>query len=79
MSDLNRRALRHGTKSKYAGDEPRNRELTEHWPKPKPLKFSKRALKQKRKDRANKRADEKAYQARVTSPWPIVAREKGGQ
>ena len=29
------RANQHGTKSIFAGDEPRNNELATHWPKPK--------------------------------------------
>jgi hypothetical protein len=85
MSNLKHRTRRHGTRSVYAGAEPRNREPTEHWPKDKKpkrrrFKLSKRAMKRKRKDRANKRADASTYQASLTSPWSInVCVKKGGE
>jgi hypothetical protein len=44
--------------------------------KPQGQKLGKRAMKLKRKDRANQRADEASYQASLTSPWPIYV--KGG-
>ncbi len=71
----------HGTKSIFAGDEPRRDELTAHLPKPKIKRrrfppLPKRMAKLKRKDRANKHADEASYRARLTSPWGIYV--KGG-
>jgi hypothetical protein len=80
---LRRRARRHGTKSIYAGGEPRNHELVEHWhrwPMRKPYhspQMPKRMAKLKWKDRANKRAVEASYRARLTSPWPIYLKEGG--
>jgi hypothetical protein len=79
--DLRQRVRRHGTRSKYAGDEPRNREIVEHWPekrKRQSAAISKRETKRRRKEEINKRAAEAAYQARLTAPWPIyVCAQKG--
>ena len=78
MSDLTRRARQHGTKSKFAGDEPRADELKAHLPKPKitrrrfPPPLPKRVAKLKRKDKINKHVDAASYEARFTAPWPLV-------
>ena len=80
--ELFRRSRRNGTRSKFAGDEPRNRELGEHWPKKiKRHRFplSKSAMERKRKEKLNKHADMAAYEARLAAPWPLyVAAKKGG-
>lgn len=82
MTVLGQRARHHGTKSIFAGDEPRDRELSEHWPKGPKLKrpaLSKREAKRRRKEKLIKHADEATYQGRLTAPWPILVRdEKGG-
>lgn len=83
MTDLIRRVRQHGTKSKYAGDEPRADELTAHLPKPKikrrrfPPPLPKRMAKLKRKDTTNQRSDVANYKARLPTPWPLV--KEGGQ
>ena len=83
MGDLMRRARCHGARSIYSGDEPRSREFDQHWPKPKsktkrrrfpPL--PKRIAKQKRKDRAQNRAEVKSYQVRLASPCRIYLKEE---
>jgi hypothetical protein len=78
-NDLCERARHHGSKSIYAGDEPRNHELTKHWPKQKRQrqKISKRDVKRKRKRRAQQRAVRAAYQTRLAAPWALV--RKGEQ
>jgi hypothetical protein len=79
MSDLKGRARRHGTKSKYAGEEPRARELTEHWPKKRKrrrITLSKRTMKLRRKDRANRRADLANHKARLAAPWALYVKEE---
>jgi hypothetical protein len=58
MSILRAKARRHGIKSRYAGDEPRNDELTAHWPKPKRTALPKRTAKWRRKEKINKRVAE---------------------
>jgi hypothetical protein len=74
---LRQRARRNGTRSTYAGDEPRADELTAHLPKSK-RKVPKCTAKWRRKDKLNKRAAEAAYQARLTAPWPLYVRAKEG-
>jgi hypothetical protein len=84
------RAKRHGIKSKYAGDEPRNDELTIHLPKIKRLpkkkpkrQFSvsanKRTRRFRRKENLNKRADWAAYETRLNATWPIVRQAEKGE
>ena len=77
-SDLRQRARRNGTRSKYAGDEPRNDEAIAHWPKPKRKALPKRTAAWRRKAKMIRHADEAAYRARLTAPWPIYARAKKG-
>jgi hypothetical protein len=82
--DLRRRARRHGTKSIYAGDEPRNRELAEHWRRrPEKREYEspplpKRLAKLKRKDKIIKQADKAAHEARLAAPWPLYVSAKEG-
>ena len=72
------------SKSIYSGDEPRNRELAEHWQRwPEKRKYKspplpKRVAKLKRKDRINKLADKTAYEARLAAPWPLYVSVKEG-
>jgi len=74
---LRQRARRNGTRSIFAGDEPRDRELVDHWPKPvrKRPKISKRERKRSAKDRANERAATASYQARLAASWALVRKE----
>jgi hypothetical protein len=62
---LRDKARRRGTKSKLAGDEPCNDELTAHLPKAKvkhrPFPLSKRAMRMRRKLKITKHADVAAY------------------
>ena len=77
------RAKRHGTKSKYAGDEPRADEFTTHLPRTKRKTrraptLSKLSSRLKRKDTATRRAAIAAYEARLDALWQIVSLKKEG-
>lgn len=80
---LKARVRLHGTKNAYAGDEPRNDELTAHWKqwpekckRPRKPAPPKRTAKLRRKDQVMKRAADKAYRARLAAPWPIFVAVK---
>ncbi|MGZ5917458.1 MAG: hypothetical protein ACXWJ4_09075 [Methyloceanibacter sp.] len=80
MTDLKRRARRHGTASIFANGEPRCREFTDHWPKKHKRRHrippSKRTMKLRRTYRANRRTALASYGARLAAPWPLYVREE---
>jgi hypothetical protein len=81
---LKDRAKRNGRKSKYAGDEPRNNELTVHLPRMKIKRrhfpsVSKKNAQRRRKARIKRHAAAALYEARLVATWALyVDVMKGG-
>jgi hypothetical protein len=67
------------TMSIYSGTEPRRDELTAHWPKKKIKRrrfpLPKRKAKRLHKDKLNKHANERTYQARLAASCPLYTKE----